>query len=237
MQAWSEGWRDGKLKGGDDVWSDILDSNTSNSNNNNNNNNNNSSSSSWIPSPTASYGLEIQSPWSSKILSKTKTIETRKYPLPPQLLNKKIAILETEEGKAGVSGLKDTVSCGGGGGGVRRRGWVVFEEVKIYKNEQAFSKDEARHLCVKGGEGGGGGYEWSGVTVYGWVVKACGEYDEEEEKVSFSFQRKFRSLFEKKNEKNEVEEKTTKKGKGKGKSRGKREQLDLGGEKKKKKRY
>ena len=40
-------------------------------------------------------GINIQWPWSEKIINGVKTIETRTYPIPKYLLNRYLALLET----------------------------------------------------------------------------------------------------------------------------------------------
>ena len=59
-----------------------------------------------------SVGLEMQAPWAEELLSGRKTIETRTYPLPESLIDKKIWIIESKEGTAGKSSVADHVPRG-----------------------------------------------------------------------------------------------------------------------------
>ena len=51
-------------------------------------------------SSIAEVGLECQRPWSQQILTKEKTVETRSYALPAELIGRRIALIETAEGVA-----------------------------------------------------------------------------------------------------------------------------------------
>jgi hypothetical protein len=51
-----------------------------------------------ISSLLPAYALEVQIPWSRRLLGGTKTIETRAYPLPPQALKQPVLLVESPEG-------------------------------------------------------------------------------------------------------------------------------------------
>ena len=107
-------------------------------------------------------------------------------------------------------------------GVVARRGWVVFGDVKVYDDREAFEGDEALHMVQKDS-----GYAWKESTkrVYGWVVKEAGSFIEgglakaAADGDSFVLVRRMRSLFE-------IEERSAlgggNKGKAKGKGKGKK---------------
>lgn len=51
------------------------------------------------------YALEVQASWCKKLLDGSKTIETRAYPLPPDVLHEKILLIESPGGGLSVHGL------------------------------------------------------------------------------------------------------------------------------------
>ena len=67
-------------------------------------------------SPSRTYGLELQNPFSELLISGRKTIETRGYPLPESLLYKHVIVIESSQGEGCRSGLKDSVVLKNDGG-------------------------------------------------------------------------------------------------------------------------
>ena len=115
---------------------------------------------------TGNYALELQPPWSTALVSGKKTIETRQYELPSQLLGKKIDIIEIAKGEDGVSSNRADVVAGNDIGRTYKRvGWVVFESLKKYVSSEEFRKDEKKH-CVEEGSG----YDWKEGGCWGWKV-------------------------------------------------------------------
>jgi len=82
-------------------------------------------------------GLNVQWPWSQKILSGAKTIETRSYPIPEKHLNKILALVETP----GRKGRKYA-----GINSARIIGLVIFSESFPYKSKRQWMRDRNRHL-------------------------------------------------------------------------------------------
>ncbi len=95
------------------------------------------------------FGLEMQAPWADLVLQGKKEIETRSYPLPPSLLYKHVAIIESESSSCNVSGLSDCVTLIEGGS-PRIVGTVVFSECFEYKSGRQWDADYERHLVEKG---------------------------------------------------------------------------------------
>jgi hypothetical protein len=133
----------------------------------------------------------MQHPWAGQLLAGKKAIETRAYNLPADLIGKKVEILQSSEGKAGISALGDTIDFSAGV--VERVGWCVFDRVIDYRDQATFEADEGRHLVQRDS-----GYGWkpgSTEVVYGWVVSDYGLYDKHE--VTYNrATRRMRSLFE-----------------------------------------
>lgn len=82
------------------------------------------------------FGLEMKEPWASMVLSGEKTIETRTYPLPEQLVGRPMVLLATaaDSGSAGTSGLSD--ECPAGAAVVV--GLVTFGEVVRWESREAW---------------------------------------------------------------------------------------------------
>jgi hypothetical protein len=81
------------------------------------------------PMTSRGYALEVQTPFSTLILTGTKDIETRNYELPPYLADKDVYILESNgsDTVAGVSGIGDIIAAGQEGLRiVGRGGWVAL---------------------------------------------------------------------------------------------------------------
>jgi hypothetical protein len=144
---------------------------------------------SWPEWSEHQFGLEMQSPWASMVLDGRKTIETRAYDLPPALLGKRILIIETPNGKAGVSAIGQSINFSKSD--ARVVGWCKFSSVVRYSTRKDFEADEQAHLVRRDS-----GYGWKDGTtkvVYGWVVGQCGTGQVS----SFqSAERRMRSLFE-----------------------------------------
>lgn len=128
------------------------------------------------------FGLEMQFPWSRHLLEGRKTMEVRTYPLPLGLRGRKIYILESPQGKDGVTGLGDRIELQPRGNGNDNYnndespslpsivGWCIFDvQHKEYLTEESFSADEDQHLVSAAS-----GYAWKEgrtSTLYGWVVQ------------------------------------------------------------------
>jgi hypothetical protein len=115
------------------------------------------------------YSLEVQIPWSQYLLDGRKTVETRSYKLPSELLNRRIAILQTPSGIAGISGLSDTVDL------VKSSdcciiGWVIFSSIKMYSSHAEFFADQNLHMV---NENSSYGFK-QGKEIYGWIVESYG---------------------------------------------------------------
>jgi alpha-ketoglutarate-dependent dioxygenase FTO len=145
----------------------------------------------WTGWKLHEFGLEMQHPWAGQLLTGKKSIETRAYNLPANLIGKKVEILQSSQGKAGISALGDTF--GFSAGLVERVGWCLFEQVLEYRDQAAFEADEGRHMVKRDS-----GYGWkagSTEVVYGWVVSDFGLYDQPEVTHNGAI-RRMRSLFE-----------------------------------------
>lgn len=102
-----------------------------------------------------SYALEVQAPFSAYILEGKKSIETRAYALPPALLNKPIYLLESEQGRDGVSSVGDFIPAQVHTGAtwevkVRVIGTVVFSSCTQYTSQAQFDADREKHLVPLG---------------------------------------------------------------------------------------
>jgi alpha-ketoglutarate-dependent dioxygenase FTO len=143
------------------------------------------------------FALELQSPWAELLLEGKKTIETRSYDLPAALIGKRIDILRSLPGTAGVSSLDNCIAIGPVASPVpvQRIGWCTFKRVIRYTNRISFQADEDSHLVTKDS-----GYAWKdGKTqvIFGWVVGDCGMYADRSDFAGIaSLERRMRSLFE-----------------------------------------
>ena len=144
------------------------------------------------------FGLEMQHPYADHVLSGRKTIETRAYDLPPDLVSDdgsnddvvdgncfevKIDILESEKGRAGVSSVPDRASVALDLDGaveeaprlrpmLKRKGWCTFTQSFRYATREQFEADEDKHLVDSNS-----GYGWSEERpMFGWVVGSYGVY-------------------------------------------------------------
>jgi len=112
-------------------------------------------------------GLEVQAPWATLLLWGYKTVETRAYPLPPELIGREIFLVESAEGRAGVSAVADEVAAGSPG--LRILGTVVFSGSIHYRDRDAWVADEYRHRVPSNSP-----YSWTKDTSkYGWVVQVA----------------------------------------------------------------
>jgi len=145
----------------------------------------------WAGWSSLAFGLEMQQPWAGLLLQGKKSIETRAYDLPRALIGKKIEILQSRMGKAGISGLKDSFILENSD--VERVGWCKFEKVIEYHDKESFVSDEGKHM-VKSDSG----YGWKdGATevIFGWVVGDSGFYKSPDLQYAAAT-RRLRSLFE-----------------------------------------
>ena len=120
---------------------------------------------------------------------------TRSYPLPPPLSGKRIAILETPQGKAGVSTLGNHVDFQDATTtrGAKIVGWCKFSSIKVYTNRRDFEQDEKAHQVCKSS-----GFGWNEVktpVIYGWIVGEC-QIAENGESAYMSGTRRLRSLYQ-----------------------------------------
>jgi hypothetical protein len=81
-------------------------------------------------------GINIQYPWSQKLLNGEKTIETRSYPLPEKYRNVPLAIIETP----GPFGKHQGIAK------ARIIGTIVFSNCFKYESFEAWQNDQERHL-------------------------------------------------------------------------------------------
>ena len=96
-------------------------------------------------------GINIQWPISEDILSGSKTIETRTYPIPEKYINQDMLLIETP-GKKGKFKSRITAI-------------IRFTDSKEYKNKSDFYKDVDKHLVTKDSE-----WAWKNKKKYGWNV-------------------------------------------------------------------
>lgn len=105
--------------------------------------------------------LEVQAPWARALVDGSKTVETRRYPLPEWARGVEVWILETVTGLANASALGDAPAAGA----ALLVGTCVFRDEVAYDGEARWRSDEARHLVAEGSP-----YDWDGSARYGWVV-------------------------------------------------------------------
>jgi len=101
--------------------------------------------------------LEVQPPWGDRLLLREKTVETRTYPFPTQLLGQRIEMLQP------TAGEKPPVVIGS----------LVIQECFLYHTRATWDLDYARHKVLPSNK-----YSWSPQKdFYGWVVEDCVVYD------------------------------------------------------------
>lgn len=139
---------------------------------------------------TGRFALEVQSPWSKRLISGEKTIETRTYPLPAGLLGRPIEVMESQPGSDGVSTLGDQIEAFSMGLSILGR--VVFSRSEAYSSREAWEADESRHLVPPSSLG----YGWKGPgsRVYGWTVAEVEAFSKP--RAVRPMRRALRSLFE-----------------------------------------
>ncbi|KAL7538554.1 hypothetical protein ACHAXR_009542 [Thalassiosira sp. AJA248-18] len=153
------------------------------------------------------FGLELQSPFAAHVLNGRKTIETRAYALPPDLLSRnnengegvKIDILESEKGQDGVSSIPNRVSLTNNNDDLlTRKGWCTFSRSFRYTSRAQFEADVDKHMVDPSSS-----YGWSDERpMYGWVVGSRGVItDDNEYDIA---ERRMRSLFELRCQKNSM---------------------------------
>jgi ASCH domain-containing protein len=95
--------------------------------------------------------INIRQPWAKLILEKTKTIETRTYPIPKKYLDKDLLVIET----SGELKTPATIV-----------GIVRFSKSFKYESESEFKKDFSKHRVGKDSE-----FYWSSAKQkWGWIV-------------------------------------------------------------------
>ena len=98
-------------------------------------------------SPSSSkpkFALEVQAPFSRYILDGSKSIETRSYPLPDDLLGQSIMLCESTPGIDSVSSVKDVVSAGQAD--LLMIGEIIVSACTEYTSQESFDKDRTLHL-------------------------------------------------------------------------------------------
>ena len=183
------------------------------------------------------FGLELQHPWAGAVVDGKKSIETRSYALPPSLIGRKIMIMQSSSGQAGISSLGNYIDLSRAekAGGNRNKiiGWCIFSSVKLYATGKEFRNEENLHLVTPDS-----GYGWNDSAskkIYGWIVKDHYRYDESSSGASVydTGVRLFRSLFQLSSREIKTNTNTRKKSKRSGADR----KNDKTGKKKKRKRF
>lgn len=149
----------------------------------------------WDGWTKSTFCLELQEPWAGAVVEGKKPIETRAYTLPQSLIGKRIMILQSPAGEAGVSSMGNVIDLSGSSStGAKVIGWCEFGSVKEYSSKADFEADEKLHLVNPDS-----GYGWKkGKTkvVYGWVVSKYGTIKDGDASKYISATRRMRSLFE-----------------------------------------
>jgi len=122
--------------------------------------------------PAGTMVLEVQRPWSRKLVKGEKTVEVRTYELPKEYIGKTFYILETRSGSGSGSSLPDIVDPEDDDlGGLYLIGEVVFKQCKQYKTEAEFNKDFSKHQLEPNST-----FAYSAdAPCYGWMVKSARE--------------------------------------------------------------
>ena len=110
-------------------------------------------------------GLEVQLPWSDKLVKGIKTIETRGYALPENILNVPILVLQAQEGTALQTSIPDVIE--GDETLLQIVGVVYFTQNIAYETYEAWMKDIPLHRV-----GEDSPYAWTEKNpVFGWKVE------------------------------------------------------------------
>ena len=119
--------------------------------------------------------LEVQSPFSRLILSGKKTIETRAYPFPLDLIGSSIILCESLQGSDGVSRVADEVHQGQEG--LSLIGEIFISSSKEYQSQIEWDRDAEKHQVPKGSS-----YDWSPTECgrrYAWQIERVIVYSHE----------------------------------------------------------
>ena len=127
------------------------------------------------------YALEVQEPFSKYILEGRKTIETREYSFPMELLGCPILLLETAAERPCRSSLGNIISlCYSGmtlensSAVIRVIGAAIFLRSFEYKSEKMWQHNEVEHLVPSDSP-----YGWSDTKrKFGWVVSKTLNFNE-----------------------------------------------------------
>jgi hypothetical protein len=101
---------------------------------------------------TGLAGINIQFPISRLILTGSKTVETRTYPIPKKYIGVDLLMIETP-GKEG--NFKARVV-----------GTIRFEDSFEYSSKSAFYRDSKRHRVTQNSK-----WAWSDKTKWGWPIR------------------------------------------------------------------
>jgi len=104
-------------------------------------------------------GLNIQTPWSTLLMSGSKTVETRSYHLPLKYVGVPLVLIETP-GKTGR--FKSRII-----------GLITFNESFRYKSKEHWIYDYDRHMVDENDIYGWNEYK----DKYGWVVSSVERFD------------------------------------------------------------
>jgi len=130
------------------------------------------------------HALEVQAPWSGRLLDGRKAVETRSYDLPPPLRGQPILLLESPSGGLAAHGLHAGTAVG----------VVVFKTSREYRTREEWAADAARHCVDSEAEAFG----WvEGEGKWGWEVESVRAWGEARRRnvVLKEGQRVLRSLF------------------------------------------
>jgi carbohydrate kinase (thermoresistant glucokinase family) len=147
----------------------------------------------WDPSSEV-YGVEIREPWVSLLANGEKTIETRAYPLPKELLNIPLVLLATPgllPGELPKSTLRDASAAGA----ARIVGAAVFSAATRYATKREWVSDFHAHRVP---DEEGNGFAWDGPErsgpMFAWRVARVWRRSSVS-RPSPPMRRAFRSLF------------------------------------------
>ena len=147
------------------------------------------------------FGLEVQAPFAKLILDGEKEIETRRYQLPQALVGKWIDVLETPAGADGQSSLADRFICQGTDSRVRVVGMVKLGKCSLYKSQQQWDEEQAKHCVPTGSKyGWQKGQSHQQQQLYGWHVMDRKHKPPQSQQPNLKISRVYRSLFKIENE-------------------------------------